>query len=116
MADGCVFCAIIAGDEPAEVVYQWPDAIAIVPLNPVTKGHVIVLPKQHVRDALADPEVTARVMKCTAEIAHRPANLITSAGGAATQTVWHLHIHIVPRRSGDGLMLPWSAGTPEVKS
>jgi histidine triad (HIT) family protein len=115
VADGCPFCAIVAGQAPAEVVHEWRSEIAIVPLNPVTKGHVIVLPKQHVRDALADPEVTARVMKSAAELAHRPANIITSAGGAATQTVWHLHVHIVPRRSGDGLMLPWTDRGAEIK-
>lgn len=113
-AAGCVFCAIAAGEAPAKMVYEWRDEIAIVPLKPVVPGHVIVMPKQHVQDALVDPVVTAEVMACAVELAHRPANIITSAGGAATQTVFHLHVHIVPRRDGDGLMLPWSPGTSEV--
>lgn len=114
MADGCAFCAIVRGEAPAELVWSWRDEIAIVPLNPVVPGHVIVLPKQHVQDALVDPFVTASVVARAAEIAHRPANIVTSAGGAATQTVFHLHVHIVPRRDGDGLKLPWSPGTPGV--
>jgi len=114
MADGCVLCAIVAGDAPAKLVAEWPGAVAIVPLNPVVEGHVIVLPRRHVEDATTHPGVTGYVMECAAEFAERPANIITSAGGAATQTVFHLHVHIVPRRDGDGLMLPWSPGTSEV--
>jgi histidine triad (HIT) family protein len=112
VADGCVFCAIVAGESPAEVVHEWRDVLAIVPLDPVVKGHVIVLPKDHVQDALADPFITATVVQRAAELAHRPANIITSAGGAATQTVFHLHVHIVPRRAGDGLLLPWTGQVP----
>ncbi|MPZ27527.1 MAG: HIT domain-containing protein [Micromonosporaceae bacterium] len=112
LVDGCVFCQIVARRAPAQIIHEWPDALAIVPLQPVAPGHLLVLPVQHVRDFMADPAVTAAVALRAAEIAHRPCNLIASAGGAATQTVWHLHLHVVPRRSGDGLALPWS-GSPE---
>jgi histidine triad (HIT) family protein len=90
-APDCVFCRIVVGAAPAKVVREWPLAIAIVPLHPVTPGHLLVLPREHVRDA-ADSQF----------------NLITSTGPAATQTVWHLHWHIVPRRFDDGLTLPWT--------
>jgi histidine triad (HIT) family protein len=109
--NSCVFCAIVAGDSPAEVVRQWPGAIAIVPLKPVTKGHVIVLPKVHVATAIADPVLTGYVMTCAATLAPHPSNIITSIGSEATQTIMHLHIHVVPRAPGDGLNLPWSGGT-----
>ena len=105
----CVFCLIIAGNAPAKIVREWDDVIAIVPLNPVTDGHVLVMPKIHVSDALENPEITAQVMKRSSELAKAPCNLITSAGAIATQTIFHLHIHIVPRVDGDGLSLPWSA-------
>lgn len=104
----CVFCGIIAGVAPAVVVREWPDAVAIVPLDPVTPGHLLVVPRVHVVDATVDPEVTGVAMRRAAELAAPPCNLITSAGAAATQTVWHLHIHVVPRRVGDGLPLPWT--------
>lgn len=108
---GCPFCAIVYSHAPAKVVARWDDAIAIVPLNPVTEGHELVIPKLHVQDALEDPELTGRMFQYAATIAAdrgRPFNLITSAGTEATQTVWHLHVHIVPRRHLDGLALPWT--------
>lgn len=107
----CAFCAVVAGQAPVVVVRTWDDAVAIVPRHGgVTEGHVLILPRAHVPDAGADPGVTAAVMRRAAELmAELPAaNLITSKGAAATQTVFHLHVHIVPRTPGDGLPLPWS--------
>ncbi|MFE4356117.1 HIT family protein [Kitasatospora sp. NPDC056800] len=111
---GCVFCAIAASLAPAQIVARWPDALAIVPLNPVTDGHLLVLPTSHTPDAAYDPDVTAATMRRAAELAQGagPANLITSIGPEATQTVAHLHIHLVPRRTHDGLHLPWTVPTP----
>ncbi|MFJ1796523.1 HIT family protein [Kitasatospora griseola] len=110
---GCVFCAIAAGLAPAQVVARWPEALAIVPLNPVADGHLLVLPTCHVPDAAFDPAVTAVTMRRAAELAQGagPANLITSIGAEATQTVRHLHIHLVPRRTYDGLHLPWTGSS-----
>ncbi|WP_329564360.1 HIT domain-containing protein (plasmid) [Streptomyces uncialis] len=107
----CVFCAIAAGQAPALIVRQWPDALAIRPRSGgVNDGHVFVLPRVHVQDAGTDPDVTAAVMRRAAELmAGLPAaNLITSKGDAATQSVLHLHVHVVPREDGDGLPLPWT--------
>ena len=103
----CVFCAIIRGEAPATIVHDWDDALAIVPLDPVVDGHLLVLPKQHVADFGVDPDVSAAVMRRAAEIVPHPANIITSLGREATQSVWHLHAHIVPRAENDGLALPW---------
>lgn len=111
MSDPCVFCEIVAGRAPARIAAGWPDAVAIHPLNPVTPGHLLVIPQGHVADFRTDPAVSASVMARAAELASRmpgDANLITSAGEAATQTVPHLHLHLVPRRAGDGLALPWT--------
>jgi histidine triad (HIT) family protein len=110
----CVFCQIVAGDSPAVVAANWPDAIAIQPLNPVVKGHVLVIPRAHVWSFVEDPTVTAAVMARAADFAGKlgmpgeGVNLITSAGEAATQTVFHLHVHLVPRYLGDGITLPWT--------
>jgi histidine triad (HIT) family protein len=107
---GCVFCAIVAGRAPATLVREWPDAIAFRPRQPVTPGHVLVIPREHVMDAGIDPDVSARTMRAAAELADEldAANIITSRGAAATQTVYHLHLHVVPRSHQDGLPLPWT--------
>lgn len=106
----CPFCEIVAGTAPATFVRRWPDAVAIVPLGPVVDGHVLVIPTAHVADATEDPVVSAAVMARAAEIATPPCNLITSAGVEATQSVFHLHVHVVPRAVDDGLALPWYSG------
>lgn len=105
----CVFCAIVAGKAPAHWAANVDGAAAIVPLNPVTPGHLLFLPKVHVRDAFEDPAITSKVMEAACRYAaQEAANIITSVGSAATQTVFHLHIHVVPRKPGDGLALPWT--------
>ncbi|MFJ1790003.1 HIT family protein [Streptomyces anulatus] len=110
MVASCVFCGIIAGIAPADVVREWDDVIAIRPLDPVTPGHVLVIPHTHVADVGESPLVSARTMACAAELAAvlPAANVITSKGRAATQTVAHLHLHVVPRTAGDTLPLPWT--------
>lgn len=112
----CVFCEIIAGRWPVEWILQpdyWPDAVAFVPLNPVTEGHCLIVPKRHVKDFAADPEIFAATARRAAELMQwtpRPMNVITSRGREATQSVFHLHIHLVPRAENDGLALPWYSG------
>lgn len=105
----CAFCAIVAGEAPATMVAEWPDAVAFRPLTPVTPGHALVVPRQHVADAAEDPEVFAATARRAAELAGQSpsSNIITSAGLAATQSVFHLHVHVVPRTADDGLMVPW---------
>jgi len=106
-----VFCAIVAGSAPAQIVASWPDAIAIVPLNPVVDGHRIVIPRAHLVDATEDPLITGMLATRAAYLADLDAdafNLITSVGQDASATVRHLHWHIVPRAAGDGLSLPWT--------
>ena len=105
----CVFCKIVAGEAPANIVYEWPNAIAFVPLSPVVDGHVLVVPTTHVDHAAERPWVTGDVMEKAAEFAKRydSFNIITSAGRPATQSIDHLHIHVVPRTVDDQLMTPW---------
>jgi len=115
----CSFCPIISDLESnvepdAIVVAEWPDAIAILPRECDDKrgcvdGHTLVIPRLHVPDAAADPLVTAVTMARAAELAANldDFNIITSKGKAATQTVFHLHLHVIPRVEGDGLALPW---------
>ncbi|AEM88960.1 HIT family protein [Streptomyces violaceusniger] len=110
-AENCVFCAIAAGTSPAVIVREWPDALAVRPRSGgVNASHVLVMPRVHVEDAGEDPDVAALVMRRAAELmAERPAaNIITSKGEAATQSVFHLHVHVLSREAGDGLPLPWT--------
>ncbi len=116
MVKECPFCAIIVGTAPAQIKMTWLDAIAFVPLNSVTKGHILIVPKHHVVDAVEDPIITSVTMLRTVDYITRrqlfypygACNIITSLGKEATQTVKHLHIHVVPREEGDGLHLPWT--------
>lgn len=107
--NGCVFCDLITAREHEG---EHDEVTWFPPLNPVTPGHLLVAPRRHVSDALEDPELTGRVMAEAAILASfrrlHPCNIMTSVGRAATQSVFHLHLHIVPRAEGDGLMLPWT--------
>lgn len=106
----CPFCVIARSDPHGQVLQRGHGCIIIEPLNPVTEGHLLVIPMQHINDAAVAPGWTAATMRVAAEAARKagPCNIITSVGAEATQTIFHLHIHIVPRRADDGLMLPWS--------
>lgn len=110
--DPCVFCEILAMRAPAEYIASWHDAIAIVPLGPVTEGHILIIPRYHVADAAEEPALTGEMFRHAAVLAdgfgYEDFNLITSKGREATQTVDHLHVHLVPRRKDDGLPLPWT--------
>lgn len=109
----CVFCRIVTGDEPATVLWRDFGAMVIVPLNPVTEGHVIALPERHATDFTDSWLATSDAMHAAFQYARTldtDLNLITSRGPAATQSVFHLHLHLVPRRENDGLALPWYSG------
>lgn len=112
MNDACVFCAIARGQAPARVLGEGADFLIITPLNPVVPGHALVIPRDHVSDFMDVPYKSGRLMSAAATFAkesnYGPCNLITSAGAEATQTVFHLHLHIFPRKADDGLTLPWT--------
>lgn len=121
----CPFCPIIKGEAPAKVLADGISSIAIEPLNPVAPGHFIVIPRTHVADAYEDPGVTATTMFDASMWAkmfswrdsrYESVNLITSVGAAATQSVFHLHIHVVPRKDNDGLALPWYSRKRRLKA
>lgn len=114
--EACPFCAIFA--DPAAAVTKVfrisRQEMIIEPLDPVTPGHLLVVSRAHVANFAADPNVFEALAWAAAVYVHgfrEPGdwNLITSMGPAASQTVDHLHIHLVPRHPGDGLELPWSA-------
>jgi histidine triad (HIT) family protein len=106
----CVFCPSnwVNLDHRGQPI---PNILIVNPLNPVTPGHVLVVHGLHTKDAAENGAIAAQLMYQAAEWVRRKgiqANIITSVGSAATQTVFHTHVHIVPRREGDGLPLPWT--------
>jgi histidine triad (HIT) family protein len=114
----CIFCAILALPDTVSIVREWVDAVAFVPRDPVVPGawgHVLVVPREHAIDFAEDSWVTAVAARRAAELVRELRehvdgdwNLITSAGEHATQTVPHLHLHLVRRVEGDDLHLPWT--------
>lgn len=112
----CEFCKIVAGNDHAEVVYENSSVVAFFPLEPAGLGHTLVIPKHHVQflwqleDNLAAAVATGvtAVARALKEVL-RPdgLNLINSSGSAATQTVFHLHMHLVPRWTGDHMGEIW---------
>lgn len=111
LPEPCVFCEIIAGRAPVEWIlmpHTWDDAVAFVPLNPITEGHCLIVPKRHVKDFTASPETFVATARRAAELMQwtdRPMNLITTRGRDAGQEVMHLHLHLIPREAGDGIRL-----------
>ncbi len=112
----CDFCAIIRQEEPAREVLRTDTVVAFFPLEPATLGHTLVVPREHVRDIWsADDRMAADLAVATRRVAAavRDAvpldglNVIQSNGEAATQTVLHLHVHVVPRTVNDQMGRIW---------
>lgn len=120
----CIFCKIVAGDIPAEKIYEDDRTIAFMDVNPGTRGHTLVVPKKHAKDLLEiDPDELAAVTRSAQTVSRRAmerleadgVNLLNCCGSEAWQTVFHFHLHVVPRYVDDPLQLPWipAAGEPE---
>ena len=124
MADDCLFCGIVAGSIPSETIDSDDRTVAFMDINPATAGHALVVPRAHSTDLL---EIGTEDLAATTLAAQRLAkrmkevlatdgvNLINACGAAAWQTVFHFHIHVVPRYEDDPLKLPWipEAGEPD---
>lgn len=107
--EDCVFCDY-AG--PHEILWETPAVYVVEPLRQVTPGHVLVIPRAHATDFADSAAVTAAAFRGAAELAQSEelgdCNLITSKGAAASQTVKHVHVHVLPRTWDDALRLPWN--------
>ena len=108
----CVFCAIVAGEGPAIRIYEDEDYLAILDIRPFTRGHTLVLPKRHTVDLMDTPPETLAEMITIGQRIARAArtteladatNIAINDGRAAFQTVYHIHLHVLPRRNGDKL-------------
>lgn len=116
----CDFCRIASGaDDSVEIVCEDHDWLAFFPLEPATPGHTLVIPRLHVTDLWrAEPQLAAKLMEAAVKVGHaidkafspEGMNLITSAGAAAEQTIFHLHLHVVPRWRRDEFGPIWPTG------
>ena len=117
---GCIFCQIVAGRAPAEVVARSDRAVAFLTIGPLAEGHTLVVPFRHASDLT---EISAQDTSAVWQLVHDVENRLRAAGladgvslfamsgTAAEQSILHLHVHVVPRRHGDGLDLTswWEA-------
>ncbi len=113
----CIFCKIVAGELPAAIVDEDDRTITFMDIAPATRGHALVIPREHSIDLL---EVSPEDLAATAAAARRLArrlgerlgadgvNLLNACGSAAWQTVFHFHVHVIPRYADDPLRLPWT--------
>ena len=115
----CIFCKIVAGEIPSAIVEEDESTVSFMDINPATRGHALVIPRRHVVDLLEiEPDELAAVMLAAQRLAVRVSerlgadgvNLLNSCGSAAWQTVFHFHVHVIPRYAGDPLRLPWIPG------
>jgi len=118
----CIFCKIAAGELPAERVHEDEHTLAFMDINPWTRGHALVIPRAHSRNLYEiDEEDLGRTMAAARDLAERMrdrlgadgVNLLNSCEPAAWQTVFHFHVHVIPRFEGDPLRLPGAPRQPE---
>lgn len=116
MAAHCIFCGIVAGEIPATKIDEDDRVVAFMDINPATRGHALVIPRTHAKDVLEiDPEDLAAAARMGQKLAQRAVgslgadgvNLLNSCGEHAWQTVFHFHLHVIPRYESDPLQLPW---------
>jgi histidine triad (HIT) family protein len=115
----CLFCKIVAGELPGQIVAEDELTVAFMDINPATRGHLLVVPRNHTPNLLEagaeDLDATVRTAqrlarRVTERLGADGVNLLNSCGATAWQTVFHLHVHVIPRYADDPLKLPWIPG------
>ena len=119
--EDCIFCKIIEGEIPSMRVYEDEDCVAMMDINPASPGHTLILPKKHLADlSEMDEELAGRLMMVAKKIGLRQKqalgadgfNVVQNNGRAAGQTVFHYHIHVIPRYAGGPQMVVWEPTSP----
>ena len=119
--DDCIFCKIANGEIPSKTLYEDEKFRVILDLGPAARGHALILPKEHAENLYDLPEETASgafmlAKKMAAQMEKKlhcdGLNLVQNNGLAAGQTVFHFHIHLIPRYQNDGQRIGWKAGEP----
>ena len=118
--ENCIFCKILAGDIPSYKIYEDEDFSVILDAGPASRGHALILPKEHYKDLYEIPEELAAKAVILAKKLIGPLtkilgadgyNLVQNNGAAAGQTVAHYHLHLIPRYVGDNSGLGWNMGS-----
>ena len=119
--DDCIFCKIAAGEIPSKTIYEDEKYRVILDLGPATRGHALILPKNHYANLFELPEEDAKEVICLAKkmatimkdkLGCDGFNLVQNNGEAAGQTVLHFHMHLIPRYENDGQEIGWKPGSP----
>ncbi len=120
MLDSCIFCKITAGEIPSNTIYEDDTFQAILDIAPAAKGHTILLVKQHTPNLFeTEDSILSKALPVAKKIAVGlkkalgcdGVNILQNNGTSAGQSVFHLHIHIIPRYEKDGLVIPWNTKT-----
>ncbi len=120
--NNCIFCKIISGEIPSSTVYEDNDFKAIMDIFPAAKGHVIILPKKHYQNLFElDEEISTKALGVAKKIAIAVKeelncdgiNILQNNGEAAGQTVFHFHMHVIPRYNSDKVQITWNQGKYE---
>jgi histidine triad (HIT) family protein len=108
--DGCLFCAIVSGEKPAEIVVDAPTVVGFLDARPVFKGHVLLVPREHIDTLIELPDElmpdllgAARSVAAAVKVAYGAQGSFVAMNNVVSQSVPHLHVHVVPRTKGDGL-------------
>ena len=122
--DNCIFCKIAAGEIPSRTVYEDNDFRVILDLGPASKGHALILPKDHAANLMElDDEVAAKVLPVAKKVGRAMMkslgcaglNMIQNNGEEAGQTVMHYHLHVIPRYENDGQHILWKPTSPSAE-
>ncbi len=122
--DNCIFCKLANGVFPTNTIYEDEEFRVILDLGPATKGHALILPKDHYKNLYELPDETAgKAMKLAKKMAIRMTdklqadgfNLVQNNNEVAGQTVYHFHLHLIPRYNDDGQKINWVPGEPSAE-
>ena len=112
----CIFCKVVAGEIPGEVIDSDDSTLTVLDINPATRGHAVVITRTHAEDllALGDDDLLA-AMRAVRHVIHKMKdtlhpdgfNILHNIGRAAWQSIFHFHVHVIPRYKDDPLQLPW---------
>lgn len=122
--DNCIFCKLANGVFPTNTIYEDEEFRVILDLEPATKGHALILPKDHYKNLYELPDETAaKVMKLAKKMAIHMTdklqadgfNLVQNNNEVAGQTVFHFHMHLIPRYNDDGQKIDWNKSEPSAE-
>lgn len=120
----CIFCKIAEGHIPSATIYENSEFRVLLDISPASKGHALIIPKEHFKDIFEIDAVTAgKLFSLATEVARAMKavlkcdglNIVQNNGAVAGQTVFHFHLHLIPRYEQDGLAITWTPGESDAE-